>query len=72
MSDSDKALEYLKWQSLVNRRETAMLMNLSRDALKDNARNFFKNYCTLNSSVHSRITRQMNMLHLPRIRTLLS
>ena len=42
MSDSDKALVYLKWQSLVNRRETAMLMNLSRDALKDNARNFLK------------------------------
>ena len=42
MSDSDKALDYLKWQSLVNRRETAMLMNLSRDALKNNARNFLK------------------------------
>ena len=49
-----------------------MLMNLSRDALKNNARNFFENYCTLNSSVHSRITRQMNMLHLPRIRTYLA
>ena len=42
MIDSDKALDYLKWQSLVNRRETAMLMNLSRDALKDNTRNFLK------------------------------
>ena len=42
MSDSDKALDYLKWQSLVNRRETAMLMNLLRDALKNNARNFLK------------------------------
>ena len=42
MSVSDKALDYLKWQSLVNRRETAMLMNLSRDALKDNTRNFLK------------------------------
>ena len=42
MSDSDKALDYLKWQSLVNRRETAMLMNLSRDALNNNARNFLK------------------------------
>ena len=42
MSDSDKALDYLKWQSLVNRRETAILMNLSRDALKNNARNFLK------------------------------
>ena len=42
MSDCDKVLDHLKWQSLVNRRETAMLMNLSRDALKDNTRNFLK------------------------------
>ena len=42
MSYSDRALDYLKWPSLVNRRESAMLMTSSRDALKDNARIFFK------------------------------
>ena len=39
MSNSDRALGYLKWPSLVNRPESAMLMNSSKDALKDNARN---------------------------------
>ena len=42
MSYSDRALDYLKWPSLVNRRESAMLMTSSRDALKDNARIFSK------------------------------
>ena len=30
---------------------------------------FFKNYFIFNSSVHNQITRQMNMLQLPRSRT---
>ena len=44
MSDSDRALDYPKWPSLVNRRESAMLMTSSKEALKDNARNFLTNY----------------------------
>ena len=46
-----------------------MLMNLSKDALKGHSPHFFKNYFTFKSSVHNRITRQMNMLYLPRVRT---
>ena len=69
MSDSDRALDYLKWPSLVNRQESAILMNSSKGVLKDNARNFKKNYFTFNSSVHNQSTRQMNMLHLTRIGT---
>ena len=69
MSNSDRALDYLKWPSLVNRQESAILMNLSKGVLKDNACNLKKNYFTFNSSVHNQITRQMNMLHLPRIGT---
>ena len=42
MSNSDRALDYLQWPSLVNRQVSAMLMNSSKDALKDNARNFIK------------------------------
>ena len=30
---------------------------------------FFLNYFTFNNEVHSRVTRQSNNLHLPRIRT---
>ena len=44
-------------------------MNSSKDALKDVVHNFFKNYFISNSSVRNRITSQMNMLHLPRVRT---
>ena len=47
-----------------------MLMNPSKDALKGNALNFLK--AIFNSSVHNRIIRQMNMLHLLRIRTALA
>ena len=46
-----------------------MLMNSSKDALKDFVHNFSKNHFIFNSSVHNRITRQMNMLHLPKVRT---
>ena len=42
MSNNDRALDYLKWPSLVNRQESSMLMNLSKDTLKDNAGNFIK------------------------------
>ena len=69
MSNSDRALDYLKWPSLVNRQESAILLNSSKGVLKDNARNLKKHYFTFNSSVHNQITRQMNMLHLPRFGT---
>ena len=69
MSNSDRALDYLKWPSLVNRQESAILMNSSKGVLKDNSCNLKKNYFTFNSSVHNQITRQMNLLHLPRIGT---
>ena len=38
MSNSDRALDYLKWPSLVIRQESAILMNSSKGVLKDNAR----------------------------------
>ena len=38
-SDNDRALDYLKWPSLVNSGE---YINSSKDALKDNALNFLK------------------------------
>ena len=42
MSNSDRALDYLKWPSLVNRQESAILMNSSKGVLKDNACNLKK------------------------------
>ena len=68
MSDSDKALDYLKWPPLVNRRESHV-NELVKRCIKGHCPRFFKNYFTFNSSVRNRITRQTNMLHLPRVRT---
>ena len=68
MSDSDRALGYLKWPSLVNKRESHV-DELVKRCIKGRRPQFFKNYFIFNSSVHNRITRQMNMLHLPRVRT---
>ena len=42
MSNSERALDYLKWPSLVIRQESAILMNSSKGVLKDNARNLKK------------------------------
>ena len=68
MSDSDRALDYLKWPSLVNKRENHV-DELVKRCIEGRRPQFFKNYFIFNSSVHNRITRQMNMLHLPRVRT---
>ena len=68
MCDSDKALGYLKWPSLINGRESHV-HKLVKRCIKGRRPQFFKNYFIFNSSVHNRITRQMNMLHLPRVRT---
>ena len=68
MSNSDRALDYLKWPSLVNRPESHV-NELVKRCMKEHCPQFFKKYFTFNSSVHNPITRQMNMLHLPRVRT---
>ena len=68
----DKALEHLKWPSLVTRRESHV-NKLVKRCIKGQCPRFFKNYFTLInrsvSSVHGQTTRQMNKLHLPRVRT---
>ena len=68
ISNSDKALDCLKWQSLVNRRES-YVNELVKRCIKGHCSHFFKNYLTFNSSVHNWITRPMNMLHSLRVRT---
>ena len=68
MNDSYKALDYIKWPSLVNRRENHV-NELVKRCIKGHCPQFFKNYFTINSSVHNRTTRQTNRLHLPRVRT---
>ena len=62
-SDCDRALNYLKWSSLVNRRKSHV-NELVKRCIKGQCSQFFKSYFTFNSSVHNRIMRQMTMLHL--------
>ena len=68
MSDSDKALHYLKWSSLVNRRDNHV-NELVKICIKGPCLQLFKNYFTFEISVHNRIAGQMNRLHLLRVRT---
>ena len=68
MNDSDRAVDYLKWPSLVNRRESHV-NELVKRCIKGHCPQFSENYFTFNSSVHNRITTEMNMLHLSRVRT---
>ena len=70
-SDSERALNYLKWSSLVNRRKSHV-NELVKRCIKGQCSQFFKSYFTFNSSVHNRIMRQMTMLHLLKIRTALA
>ena len=67
IGDRDEALEYLKWPSLVTRRENDV-NKLVKRCIKGQCPQFFKNYFTFNRSVHNRKLRQMNKLHLPRVR----
>ena len=64
----DKALKYLKWPSLVTRRENHA-NKLVKRCIKGQCPQFFKNYFIFNRSVHNRTTRQINKLHLLRVRT---
>ena len=61
MRDSDKAVGYLKWPSLVNRRDNHVNQLVNR-GIKGQCPQFFKNYFTFNSSLHNCTTRQMNRL----------
>lgn len=68
IDESDRAIDMVKWTSLQNRRDNHVF-KLVKKCIQGRCPQFFKNYFIFNSSVHSRITRQSNMLHLPRVRT---
>ena len=66
--ESERALDYRKWPSLVNRGESHV-NELVKRCIKGQYPQFFKDYFTYNSSVHNRITTKLNMSHLLRFRT---
>ena len=67
-SHSDTALSNLKWDSLECRRERHVF-NLVKKSLRGQCPQFLRNYFTFNKDVVRRVTRQSNLLHLPKVRT---
>ena len=68
ISDSDEAMDKLKWSTLQTRQESH-IFKFVKKCIKGHCPQFFKNYFTFNNVIHNRTTRQSNMLHLPRVRT---
>ena len=66
--ESERALDYRKWPSLVNRGESHV-NELVKRCIKGQYPQFFKNCFPYNSSVHNRITTKLNMSHLLRFRS---
>ena len=64
---SDNALHNLKWEVLETRRNRHTF-NLAKKCLVGCCPNFLRNYFMLNREVVSRMTRQSNMLHTPKVR----
>ena len=64
--DSDRAMEMMKWPSLQRDKNVFKLVN---KCIEEWCLQFFLNYFSFNSEVHSRVTRQSNNLHLPLVRT---
>ena len=67
-SHSNTALSNLKWDSLECRRERHVF-NLVKTSLRGQCPQFLRNYFILNKDVVRRVTRQSNLLHLPKVRT---
>ena len=66
-SHSDTALSNLKWDSLKCRHEHHVF-NLVKKSLRGQCPQFLRNYFILTKDVR-RVTRQSNLLHLPKVRT---
>ena len=67
-SSGEKTNYALKWPSLEYRRSKDTF-NLVKRLIKGHCPQFFKNYFTFNNKLHSRNTRQKNLIQLPAVRT---
>ena len=65
---STTSIDYLKFQSLEDRRNTHIL-GLVKRCLNNKVPQFLKNYFKLNKEVISRETRRSNFIYLPAVRT---
>ena len=67
-TNTDEALDQLRYQSLEERREKH-IYSLVKKCINGQAPQFFNNYFTFNRDIIKQTTRQSNMLHLPSVRT---
>ena len=67
-TDSDKAMEDLRWEPLQQRRENH-IFRLTKKCLQGTVPQFLMNYFKYQGDVSSRITRQSKKLSIPRVRT---
>ena len=67
ISDSDVAMDKLKWTNLQNRRENHSFKFVKK-CINGHCPQFFRNYFTFSKVIHNRMTRQSNRLHSPRVR----
>lgn len=69
-SDDDAFVE-LCWESLERRRDTyEVIYYLVQKCLSGHVPQFLHNYFIFNCNIATRITRQSNLLHLPRVGTI--
>ena len=71
-TDSDKAMEDLRWEPLgitQQRRENHIFSRLTKKCLQGIVPQFFMNYFKYQGDVSSHITRQSKKLSIPRVRT---
>ena len=58
----------LKWGTLISRREQHTF-SLVKRCISGRCPQFLVNYFSFNKTISSRVNRQSNLLHLPRVRT---
>ena len=66
--DSDCAMDFLKWGTLLNGREHHTF-HIVNKCISGNCPQSFNSYFNFNKSISQRATKQSEHLHLPRVRT---
>ena len=61
-------MDILKWPVLAERRREHVFQ-LVKKCIEGRCPQYFDGYFTFNSKIHSRATRQRDLLHLPAVRT---
>ena len=67
-SRSSPAMDILKWPALAERRREHVFQ-LVKKCIEGRCPQYFDGYFTFNNKIHSRVTRQRDLLHLPAVRT---